>query len=69
MRAYPAARGFLVLRLVAEGGPNKLIARELGISEKTVKAHLTDRTEAALWAKRHAGLVVLRPTSPELWAT
>jgi DNA-binding NarL/FixJ family response regulator len=41
---------------------NKLIARELQISEKTVKAHLTsvfsalgvtDRTQAALWAQRH----------------
>jgi DNA-binding NarL/FixJ family response regulator len=51
-----------VLRLVARGLPNKLIARELGISEKTVKAHLTsvfhrigvtDRTQAALWAQRH----------------
>ena len=40
--------------------PNKLIARGLGISEKTVKAHLTrvfqqigvtDRTQAALWAR------------------
>jgi DNA-binding NarL/FixJ family response regulator len=51
-----------VLRLVARGLPNKLIARELEISEKTVKAHLTsvfnrigvtDRTQAALWAQRH----------------
>ena len=51
-----------VLRCVAEGLPNKLIARQLGISEKTVKAHLThvyeqigvtDRTQAALWAKEH----------------
>ena len=49
-----------VLRCVAAGLPNKLIARDLGISEKTVKAHLTrifqqlgvsDRTQAALWAK------------------
>ena len=49
-----------VLRCVAQGLPNKLIARSLGISEKTVKAHLTriyqqigvtDRTQAALWAK------------------
>jgi len=51
-----------VLRCVARGLPNKLIARELGISEKTVKTHLTrvfqqlgvsDRTQAALWAKEH----------------
>ena len=51
-----------VLGLVAEGLPNKLIARRLEISEKTVKAHLTsvfqrigvtDRTQAALWAQRH----------------
>ena len=51
-----------VLTLVAEGLPNKLIARRLEISEKTVKAHLTsvfkqigvtDRTQAALWAERN----------------
>ena len=51
-----------VLGLVAEGMPNKLIARRLEISERTVKAHLTsvfaqigvsDRTQAALWATRH----------------
>jgi DNA-binding NarL/FixJ family response regulator len=51
-----------VLALVARGMPNKLIARELAISEKTVKAHLTqvfraigvtDRTQAALWAERN----------------
>ena len=51
-----------VLRCVGEGLPNKLIARKLGISEKTVKAHLTrifqqlgvtDRTQAALWAREH----------------
>jgi DNA-binding NarL/FixJ family response regulator len=50
-----------VLRLVARGLPNKHIARNLGISEKTVKSHLTsifqtigvtDRTQAALWAER-----------------
>jgi DNA-binding NarL/FixJ family response regulator len=51
-----------VLVLVADGLPNKLIARRLEISEKTVKAHLTrvfaqigvtDRTQAALWAHRN----------------
>ena len=56
------AREREVLALVAEGLPNKLIARRLEISEKTVKAHLTsvfrqigadDRTQAALWAVRN----------------
>ena len=51
-----------VLALVGEGLPNKLIARKLEISDKTVKAHLTrifrelgvdDRTQAALWAREH----------------
>jgi DNA-binding NarL/FixJ family response regulator len=51
-----------VLRLVRLGLVNKQIARRLGISERTVKAHLTsvfqrigvqDRTQAALWAERH----------------
>jgi DNA-binding NarL/FixJ family response regulator len=51
-----------VLRLVRQGMANKQIARRLGISERTVKAHLTstfqrigvaDRTQAALWAERH----------------
>jgi len=57
-----SARESEVLQLVARGLPNKRIARELQISEKTVKAHLTqvfqrigvtDRTQAALWAKDH----------------
>jgi DNA-binding NarL/FixJ family response regulator len=51
-----------VLRLVVRGLANKQIGRALGISERTVKAHLTrvfasigvaDRTQAALWAQRH----------------
>ena len=51
-----------VLRLVAAGLPNKVIAIRLEISEKTVKSHLTnvfqrigvtDRTQAALWAQRN----------------
>jgi DNA-binding NarL/FixJ family response regulator len=51
-----------VLRLVAIGLANKQIGRRLGISERTVKAHLgrvfrqigvADRTSAALWAREH----------------
>jgi DNA-binding NarL/FixJ family response regulator len=51
-----------VLGLLVAGLPNKLIARRLEISEKTVKSHLTnvfraigvtDRTQAALWAERN----------------
>jgi DNA-binding NarL/FixJ family response regulator len=51
-----------VLQLLVAGMANKLIARRLQISEKTVKSHLTrifrellvtDRTQAALWAERH----------------
>ena len=54
-----------VLSLLAEGHPNKVIARRLGISEKTVKNHVTrvfeaigvtDRTQAALWSQRHGAL-------------
>jgi DNA-binding NarL/FixJ family response regulator len=51
-----------VLGLVRQGLANKQIARRLGITERTVKAHLTstfqrigvsDRTQAALWAERN----------------
>jgi DNA-binding NarL/FixJ family response regulator len=51
-----------VLQLVTQGLANKQIARRLGITERTVKAHLTnifsqigvsDRTQAALWARQH----------------
>ena len=54
-----------VLELVGRGFPNKLIARELAVAEKTVKTHVgnifaklgvTDRTQAAVFAVR-AGLV------------
>jgi DNA-binding NarL/FixJ family response regulator len=54
-----------VLRLVAAGKPNKQIAAELAISERTARTHvsrilrklrLNSRTQAALWAVRE-GLV------------
>jgi DNA-binding NarL/FixJ family response regulator len=50
-----------VLALLLDGLPNKLIALRLGISEKTVKTHLTavfrrigvtDRVQAVLWTER-----------------
>jgi DNA-binding NarL/FixJ family response regulator len=56
------AREREVLALVGQGLSNRLIARRLGIAEKTVKAHLThvfavigvtDRVQAALWWQRH----------------
>jgi DNA-binding NarL/FixJ family response regulator len=63
-----------VLGLVVRGLSNKLIARELDISERTVKAHLgsvfqrigvTDRTQAALWAAEHlGGRSALTPAPP-----
>jgi DNA-binding NarL/FixJ family response regulator len=54
-----------VLRLVAAGKPNKQIASELAISERTARTHvsrilrklrLSSRTQAALWAVKE-GLV------------
>jgi DNA-binding NarL/FixJ family response regulator len=62
-RLTPREREVLVL--IGRGFPNKLIARELDVSEKTVKTHVghvlaklgvTDRTQAAVFAVR-AGIV------------
>jgi DNA-binding NarL/FixJ family response regulator len=63
------AREVEVLRLVAAGKPNKQIAGELSISERTARTHvsrilrklrLSSRTQAALWAVRE-GLVDVEP--------
>jgi len=51
-----------ILALIAEGMSNKLIARELNITEGTVKVHVKNllkklnfrsRVEAAVWAVEH----------------
>lgn len=56
------AREREVLQLIAAGDANKQIARKLGITERTVKSHLTNifaaidvssRTQAAMWAAEH----------------
>jgi len=48
-----------ILRLLTTGASNKLIARELGLAEATVKVHIKailrkaraeNRTQAAMWA-------------------
>jgi DNA-binding NarL/FixJ family response regulator len=69
------ARELDVLRLIARGEPNKAIAAELGITERTARSHvskilsklrLTSRTQAALWAAREgfADRVTQDPNQP-----
>ena len=57
-----SVRELQVLRLVVKGHANKQIGRALGISERTVKVHVThvfrrigvnDRTSAAMWAREN----------------
>lgn len=54
-----------VLSFLREGRPNKFIARELHLSEATIKVHIktllrkigcTNRTQAAIWVTKH-GLI------------
>jgi two-component system, NarL family, nitrate/nitrite response regulator NarL len=77
-----------ILRCIVEGASNKVIARQIDITEATVKVHVkailrkirvSNRTQAAIWAMKHAGqdsedarsatktsaiLTVLSPNSP-----
>lgn len=65
-------RQFQVFEAIVAGKPNKVIANELGIAERTVKAHITDvmrvlgvrnRTQAAIAGAR-LGLVANAPGGP-----
>src|SRR5438045_4085106 len=60
-----SSREEYILRCVAEGHPNKIIARKMGIAEGTVKVHVKailrkvqvqNRTQAAIWAMNHKSL-------------
>ena len=64
LKAILTERQIDVLQLLSNGKPNKLIARELGISEGTVKIHLAaifralnvrNRTEAVVIARKLTG--------------
>jgi DNA-binding NarL/FixJ family response regulator len=55
-------RETLILRMLMQGASNKVIARNLVITESTVKVHmkailrklrLQNRTQAAIWARNH----------------
>jgi two-component system nitrate/nitrite response regulator NarL len=57
-----SARESEILRGLMEGAPNKVIARQFGLSEATVKVHVKailrkvgagNRTQAAMWAAEH----------------
>ena len=53
-----------ILRCIVEGASNKVIARQIDITEATVKVlvkailrkiRVNNRTQAAIWAMKHAG--------------
>jgi two-component system nitrate/nitrite response regulator NarL len=57
-----SAREAQILSHLTQGAPNKLIARDLGVAEATVKVHIkailrkvkaANRTQAAMWAQQH----------------
>jgi DNA-binding NarL/FixJ family response regulator len=61
-RYFLSERELEILNLLAQGKNNREIAREIHLTEGTVKNHITqilcqlevrDRTQAALWAQRY----------------
>jgi two-component system, NarL family, nitrate/nitrite response regulator NarL len=64
-----------ILRCIARGASNKLIGREIKISEATVKVHVkailrkigvANRTQAAVWAMGNVALLAEYPEMPKL---
>lgn len=71
-----SARELDVIQQLSSGSPNKVIARQFGITEATVKVHVKailrklgvrNRTQAALMARRH-GLYLGVGSDTGLWA-
>jgi two-component system nitrate/nitrite response regulator NarL len=66
-----------ILRCLARGASNKLIARDIQITEATVKVHVkailrkigvANRTQAAIWATTNAVQIALNQTTEaRLW--
>jgi DNA-binding NarL/FixJ family response regulator len=74
LTAELTSRELEVLRLLGAGRPNKEIAAELGISERTARTHvsnvlrklgLSSRTQAAVWSIRE-GLVDVGEQHPQM---
>jgi two-component system nitrate/nitrite response regulator NarL len=70
----PSPREAEILRYLVRGASNKTIARELGITESTVKVHLKsllrklrvgNRTQAAIWALNNGSASKTSPPSLE----
>lgn len=66
-----------VLRWLVDGASNKVIAREMQITETTVKAHIkgllrkiraTNRTQAAIWALENKAQILDIPDEPTVLA-
>ncbi len=60
-----SSREAQILRCLMQGSSNKIIARDLGVAEATVKVHIktilrkvkvANRTQAAMWAQQNLGM-------------
>jgi len=67
-----------ILRMLQQGEPNKKIARQLGLTEATVKVHLksilrkigaSNRTQAAVWAMGYIGTENIDEVAPRIPAS